>query len=66
MSKETVIFEHAIGDEVEIVHALDIRGHVCAQIRNADGNQYRVRWIHNGEVKDELMFAWEIQAVKQR
>ena len=64
MSRQQVIFEHAIGDEVEIVHAIDIRGHVCAQIRNADGDQYRVRWWQDGRLHDEAMFAWELRALE--
>ena len=63
--KASVIFDYAIGDPVEVIHAGDIEGRVSAQINNVDGKSYRVRWWHNGTIEDKELYAWEIRAKKQ-
>lgn len=65
MKTVTVIFDHAIGDPVEIVHAGDIEGRVCAHVNNVEGKQYRVRWWQDGRLHDEALYALEIRAAKQ-
>ena len=65
MSSQTVIFEHAIGDSVVIIHAGDIEGRVCAQVNGIAGKQYRVHWWQDGRLQDEVLYDWEIRATKQ-